>query len=197
MTYQQFKGLAKTHPTGVVLLEGRRVISAREARQATALATHLAEQFPHLLFRSGNALGSDHAFSEGIAAVDPARLQIVAPYPSHRKNARYTHAVYDSPESLTPGLKAEIAAKTIAASPHNSGLIRSLDKSGPLAAKAAYLLRDTMKVTGHSPDFPKPICALFYIHPDDPEAGGTGHTIRVCRQQNVPHAFQNSWHHWK
>lgn len=27
---------------------------------------------------------------------------------------------------------------------------------------------------------------LFYVDPDDPEAGGTGHTIRVCRLKDVP-----------
>jgi hypothetical protein len=31
----------------------------------------------------------------------------------------------------------------------------------------------------------------------DPAAGGTGHTIRVCVKEGVPHAFQDSWHHWE
>ena len=43
-----------------------------------------------------------------------------------------------------------------------------------------------MKVTGHSEQFPKPICGLFYVDLEDPMAGGTGHTIRVCRQERVP-----------
>lgn len=42
-----------------------------------------------------------------------------------------------------------------------------------------------MKVVGHSDEFPKPLCALFYVDPDDPMAGGTGHTIRVCRQEGA------------
>ncbi len=31
---------------------------------------------------------------------------------------------------------------------------------------------------------------------DDPMAGGTGHTIRVCAQEGVPSAFQDSWQNW-
>ena len=29
-----------------------------------------------------------------------------------------------------------------------------------------------------------------------PEAGGTGHTIRVCRNAGVPVIFQNHWVTW-
>ena len=38
--------------------------------------------------------------------------------------------------------------------------------------------------------------ALFYVDPADPEAGGTGHTIRVCGRQAVPVAFQEKWAPW-
>jgi hypothetical protein len=30
----------------------------------------------------------------------------------------------------------------------------------------------------------------------DTQAGGTGHTIRVCRQTGVPVVFQNVWTAW-
>jgi hypothetical protein len=53
-----------------------------------------------------------------------------------------------------------------------------------------------MKVIGHCDAFPKPICALFYVDLEDPLAGGTGHTIRVCQQEGVPYAFQDSWTLW-
>ena len=62
--------------------------------------------------------------------------------------------------------------------------------------RAAYLTRNTIKVFGHTEDFRRPVCALFYEDLADPEAGGTGHTIRVCRLQGVPVAFQDSWSHW-
>ena len=53
-----------------------------------------------------------------------------------------------------------------------------------------------MKVIGYSEEFGPPVCGLFYVDLSDPEAGGTGHTIRVCRQQGIPVAFQDSWMHW-
>jgi hypothetical protein len=196
MTFSEFTLLVTDHPDGVVLLEGRRAIPHDAAMQAQGLASSLALRFPRLRFRSGNAEGSDEAFSRGIAAVDPGRLQVVAPYASHRKSVRYADAIYDSPASLSRLQEDEIAFKTSAASPKNKGLISKRGRKGLLAAKAAYLIRDTMKVTGHSESFPKPICALFYVSMDDPLAGGTGHTIRVCQQEGVPFAFQDSWAAW-
>jgi len=115
---------------------------------------------------------------------------------SHRKSARYAHAVYDSPESLSSVQEDEVVYKTAAASPKNKGLIGKRDRKGALAAKAAYLIRDTMKVTGHSALFTKPACALFHVDLNDPFAGGTGHTIRVCQQEGVPFAFQDCWQQW-
>lgn len=90
----------------------------------------------------------------------------------------------------------EVAYKTITATPKNKGLIEKRSEKGRLAAKAAYLIRDTMKVVGHSGTFKKPLCALFYVNLDDPMEGGTGHTIRVCHQEEVPVAFQDSWAQW-
>jgi hypothetical protein len=196
MTFAEFTTLITAQPDGVVLLEGRRTLPASDAERATMLATRLAESFRELRFRSGNAPGSDQAFSEGIARVDASRLQVIAPYASHRKNARYAGATYDSPTTLSAVQEDELAYKTATASPHNKGLIAKRARPGALAAKAAYLLRDTLKVTGHSARFPKPLCALFFVDLGDPMAGGTGHTIRVCQQEGVPVAFQDSWHHW-
>lgn len=196
MTYCDFLSLVKHNPAGVVLLEGRRAIPNNDARHAREIAASLASRFPKLRFRSGNAEGSDEAFASGIAMVDPVRLQIIAPYAGHRKRVHYAAAIYDSPESLSSTQEDEIAYKTSTASPKNQGLISKRHHKGPLAAKAAYLLRDTMKVTGHSDIFPKPLCALFYVDMDDPYAGGTGHTIRVCEQEGVPFAFQDSWAGW-
>lgn len=196
MTFSEFSALLETQPDGVVLLEGRRTIPDCDARLAVELAGMLARRFPRARFRSGNADGSDQAFSEGVARVDASRLQIVAPYASHRKSARYPDAIYDSPETLSGVHADEIAYKTAAASPKNERLIARRDREGASGAKAAYLIRDTMKVTGHSEEFSKPVCALFYVDLNNPMEGGTGHTIRVCRQEGVPHAFQDSWRAW-
>lgn len=196
MTLAEFTTIVAASDEGVVLLEGRRSIPAKDAPRATAFARELALRFPDLRFRSGNAQGSDEAFSEGIVAIAPWRLQVVTPYAGHRKRNRYPDVVYDSPESLSVMHDDEVAVKTAKASPQNSGLIRKRDKNGLLGAKAAYLIRDTMKVTGHSEMFPKPVCALFYVDLNDPMAGGTGHTLRVCQQEGVPFAFQDSWQAW-
>ena len=196
MTFSDFQSIVADRPDGVVLLEGRRAIPAGDYARATALARFLATRFPGLRFRSGNAEGADQAFSEGIAGVDASRLQIVAPYATHRRNVRYAEALYDSPESMNHAQDAEVAYRTVRATPANTRLIEKRSEKGRLAAKAAYLIRDTMKVVGHSDAFPKPLCALFFVELADPMAGGTGHTIRVCRQEGVPFAFQDSWRHW-
>lgn len=196
MTLAEFTTIVQATPEAVVLLEGRRSIPNHDAALATHTASMLVKHFPALRFRSGNAKGSDQAFSEGVAQVAPWRLQVVAPYSAHRKSARYAEAIYDSPESLSSVQEGEVAYKTATASPQNKGLIGKRDKKGALAAKATYLIRDTMKITGHSEMFPKPACALFYVDLNDPLAGGTGHTIRVCQQEGVPFAFQDSWQQW-
>ncbi len=196
MTFSEFTALVERHPAGVILLEGRRTIAAGDAALATSAGKLLATRFPHLRFRSGNAEGTDEAFAEGVAGVDPTRLQIVAPYASHRKRVRYPAAHYDSPETMSLVQDEEVAYKTITASPQNKRLIEKRADNGRLAAKAAYLIRDTMKVTGHSAAFPKPICALFHIDPADPMDGGTGHTVRLCAQEGVPYVFQTAWHGW-
>lgn len=196
MTLEDFRALVARCPDGVVLLEGRRRISPRDAEAARALAANLAREFPHLRFRSGNAEGSDEAFSDGVAEIDPARLQVIAPYEGHRRKSRHGKATYDSPAALGSVQEKAMAAATVAASPRNEGLVRRRATAGRSAAKAAYLIRDTMKVLGHSREFPPPLCALFYVDLEDPDAGGTGHTLRVCRQNGVPHAFQDAWSTW-
>lgn len=196
MTYSEFSALSEAHPGGVVLLEGRRSIPPSDAIRATEFARNLATRFGSLRFRSGNAEGSDQAFADGVAAVDPARLQIVAPYASHRKSSRYADATYDSPESLSEVQEVQLVYRTSRASPKNRGLLEKRGRKGPLGAKTAYLIRDTMKVTGHSVAFPRPVCALFYVDLANPMDGGTGHTIRVCMQEGVPYAFQDAWLTW-
>jgi hypothetical protein len=209
MTFHEFKTLANKAPAGVLLLEGRRNIPPAWAHEARNVAKFLVTHFPGLRFRSGNATGTDLAFSEAIAELDASRLQIVLPYASHRKNARYATAQYTSPEALSPEQISEVAHKTISATPTNKGLVKlrmeQIGISGApastvgreaLAAKATYLLRDTMKVLGSSNDFQKPFCALFFVDLSDPMQGGTGHTIRVCQQAGLPYAFQDSWSLW-
>lgn len=195
MTLKEF-GTLVCGDAPVVLLEGRRAIAPGNVPGVRAFARSLAREFPRLRFRSGNAAGSDEAFSAGVADVDASRLQVVAPYASHRQKVRYADAVYASPQSLSSVQEAAVTEATVAATPRNANVVYKRTGSPRLAAKAAYLIRDTMKVTGYPPAFAPPVCGLFYVDPADPEAGGTGHTIRVCRQQNIPVVFQDAWMHW-
>ena len=196
MKFEDFEQLVKTCPDGVVLLEGRRAIPDAEAGKATDLAIRLAQEFPTLQFRSGNAKGSDEAFSKGILQVDPSRLQVVVPYAAHRKRERHPDSLCASPDSLTAEQENEIVKKSIEASPKNRGMLEKRAKSKALGAKAAYLIRDTMKVTGFSDQFQKPICGLFYVDSNDPYTGGTGHTVKVCDLEGVPSVFQKDWLTW-
>ena len=196
LTFETLAALITAVDNPVILLEGRRSIPADDYEQASAAARFLAAIFPKARFRSGNATGSDEAFSKGVAAIDPGRLQVVAPYRSHRNNARIEGATYQYPDALTLGQKEHMVAKTIFASPKYSALMGLSGKTGSLAAKADYLLRDTMKVVGFSEEFPKVTAALFYVDPCYPMSGGTGHTIRVCQKEGVPMVFQHEWAKW-
>ena len=197
MTFQEFSTLVERSPEGVVLLEGRRSIPARDATVAEGLARALALKFSKLRFRSGNATGSDEAFTGGVSMVDPSRLEIVAPYAAHRKSARHSGAIYTSPEILTPEQASDIESQSIQASPQNRRIIGMRGKKGPLGAKGDYLVRDTMKALGVPGQLAKPICALFFVNLADPMEGGTGHTIRVCQQEGVPVTYQDEWGAWK
>ncbi len=203
MNLQEFTDLISAASDPVILIEGRRNIAPDLAESARGLATFLAKRFPRLKFRSGNASGSDEAFAAGVLEVSPERLQIITPYASHRKKQRHPLALYDSPESLSAEALEEIKAMTIAATPANKGLMKCFGRGGRTGAQAACLIRDTMKVAGmvesarrgrHS--LLPPTAALFCIDPADPEAGGTGHTIRVCRNTDVPVVFQGQWATW-
>ncbi len=196
MNFHEFAKLISEEESPTILVEGRRTIPADAAATASRVAGHLAVRFPNLLFRSGNASGSDEAFAAGVLAVAPERLQIIAPYAGHRRKHRHPRAHYNSPESLSAEALEAIQTMTVAATPANKRLMKWYQRGGKLGSQAACLIRDTMKVAGVSGQLVKPVAALFFVDPADPEAGGTGHTIRVCRNAGVPVFFQNHWATW-
>jgi hypothetical protein len=203
MHFDDFAALVLNTSDPLILVEGRRSIPEPAARSARRVAALLARRFPSLRFRSGNATGADEAFAAGVIATAPERLEIIAPYASHRQRDRHPLVRYDSPESLDPATLAEIQALTIAATPANHGLMKCYGRGGRTGAQAACLIRDTMKVAGRVEParqgrhaLPPPVAALFWIDPAHPEAGGTGHTIRACRLKGIPVVFQNHWKSW-
>ena len=197
MTFKEFSTLISDSSDPVILIEGRRAISPEVAESARKVAAFLAGVFPLLKFRSGNANGADEAFTAGVLEVSPERLQVVAPYASHRKKQRHPLALYDSPESLSLESLEKIKTMSIAATPGNKGLVGCYQRGGKLGSQAACLIRDTMKIAGIPGRLGPPTAALFCIDPAHPEAGGTGHTIRVCRNAGVPVVFQDCWASWR
>jgi hypothetical protein len=197
MTFKEFSTLISNSSDPVILIEGRRAISPEVAESARKVAAFLAGVFPLLKFRSGNANGADEAFTAGVLEVSPERLQVVAPYASHRKKQRHPLALYDSPESLSPESLEKIKTMSIAATPGNKGLVGCYQRGGKLGSQAACLIRDTLKIAGIPGRLGPPTAALFCIDPAHPEAGGTGHTIRVCRNAGVPVVFQDCWASWR
>ena len=196
MNFDEFKSLLAGVPSPVILIEGVRAIPESDYPVARRFAIRMAQAFPAARFRSGNAPGSDQAFSEGIADIDAARLQVVLPYPNHRMSIRYPEAKYASPQELAEPALAAMLRKTGAVSAETARLLERREKTPSLKAKAQYLVRDTMKVTGFSDLFAKSHAALFYANLTDPFAGGTGHTIRVCIQEGVPYFLQDQWKQW-
>lgn len=61
--------------------------------------------------------------------------------------------------------------------------------------KAAYIIRDTIKVLGIKDMLPASI-AIFYDDLNKRVQGGTGHTMNVCQQNNIPFIDQETWFQW-
>lgn len=182
-------------PDSVVLLEGKRTVAVSDRPRLQALGQLLAQRTRHILFHSGNAPGADHWFSRGVARVDPRRLQVITPYAGHRqKDNRAGETIAldridlaDEPELIA---QSRLHAKT-------SGLIDPYlaGERNAVTIKAAYILRDTVKVMGTKTIKPAS-CALFYDDLQAPRRGGTGHTMAVCERNGVPFMDQRVWMSW-
>ena len=127
-------------------------------------------------------------------------MQYVVPSPKMGLKRRHAEAPVYSLSELPPEESEHLCDATIAASPQVERLASAACGRIPnraLAARGRYLLRDTLKVHG-SPtlNLAPAILALFYVDLTDPEAGGTGHTIRVCRQQGIAVVFQDAFLGW-
>ena len=179
----------------VVLLEGKREVLDSDKPSLVAIGKLLTEKTTHIIFRSGNAEGADSYFSEGVASVNPDRMELIIPYASHRKasNTYKSHALDEINMVMETNViyhsKQNNAAK---------GLVEQYVKGGNkrLAAKGAYLLRDTIKVTGTRSGIPPASFGIFYDDLRNPQSGGTGHTMKMCKQNYVPFVDQKTWRKW-
>ncbi len=195
--------LAKLNPllsstaNPVILLEGSRQLPS-EKRQALAdVGQCLAEAFPQAVFRSGNATGTDEAFAAGVASVLGAMLQLVLPTPGMGRSRRPASAICLALDELPLEKRHHLARESFAASPGNHRLFElylRCQSGNPAYAKAQYLVRDALKVFGSpSLQLAPATIALFYINNIGPTSGGTAHTIRLCKRQEVPFFTQRDW----
>lgn len=179
----------------VVLLEGKRKVSEGDAHRLVELGRLLTEKTRYIMFRSGNAPGADEYFSQGVSAVDPSRLQVIIPYDGHRKKhnlAGYTLSL----DQISMVAESEL----VYAAKHHSATSKLVDdfvegKKNKNTIKAAYILRDTAKVLGYG-DWKVADAGIFYDDLNNPETGGTGHTIGLCKKYHIPVFNQNTWFEW-
>ena len=198
MNYGELSRLLSDSDAPVVLLEGTRELSSSQAHHLKALAAHLARRFPHARFRTGNAKGSDEAFAAGVASVDATRLEFVLPYATHRSKQRPAESPATAIDDISSARVQEILNATLEASPQYERAVvnyRQRKIHPRQRATAQLILRDTLKVTG-TDEMPPPVAGIFYVHASDPDRGGTGHTMRVCRAQGVPVINQFHWLEW-
>ncbi|NUQ82497.1 MAG: hypothetical protein HUU10_12865 [Bacteroidetes bacterium] len=179
----------------VILLEGKRKVIDADKEKLTALGKLLASSTIDMVFRSGNAEGSDQLFSDGVTAVDNRRLQVITPYSGHR---RKTNRAFETISLDTINIAAE--SDVVYQSKQHKKTGNLIDKfvageKNPYTIKAAYIIRDTIKAIG-TVDIRQASFGIFYDDLTNPMAGGTGHTMTVCEQNNIPLIDQKTWFRW-
>ncbi len=197
MNQDAFHDIVSGNKRPVILLEGTRSLPAENHPRLVRFGSWVAALYPHAVFRTGNADGSDSAFARGVASVDPSRLEFVLPYRGHRKHSMAREAYQFSLDTLSTVEEERASYATAEASPKYDSMLKRRHEVARLKFTSAYLLRDTLKVTGVEGTRLTPATVgIFYVNPSDPMKGGTGHTIRVCQRHGVPVAFQDQWLAW-
>ncbi|MFZ4595935.1 MAG: hypothetical protein ACOYOF_16875, partial [Verrucomicrobiaceae bacterium] len=77
MFFTQLQTLLAHTNAPVILLEGTRSLPSTSRQAVVAMGQRLATAFPHAVFRSGNATGTDDAFAAGVALVPESKLDLV------------------------------------------------------------------------------------------------------------------------
>lgn len=197
MNFNEFKNLMCSIDEPVVLLEGSRGVKDEHSEKLVEFAARLARIFPTAVFRSGDAIGSDSAFAEGVNQINAAQLQLVLP--NDRKAKTQNQETRVSLEQLPPREKSKLIELTKRATPINKSLIEFYEKGldGRARYQAQYLIRDTLKVVGSKKfKLRSATIGCFYLNSTKATGGGTGHTIRVCEKLNVPTVTQGDWFQW-
>ncbi len=179
----------------IVLLEGKRNVLPEDQEKLYALGKLLAEKTSNMIFRSGNASGSDQFFSDGVASVDKLRLQVITPYSGHRSRYNRANETFNL-DTIDIANEPNVIYHTKSNKKIKNLVDRYVEgKRDRFTQKAAYLIRDTIKVVGTSEIKPATF-GIFYDDIENPETGGTGHTMKVCRENNIPLINQSVWFNW-
>ena len=146
-------------------------------------------------FRSGNAAGADQYFSEGVALVNKARLHVLTPYTDHQKKTNLAYETF-ALDQINMASEADV----IYQSKNNKKTKGLIDQyiAGDVnknTIKAAYIIRDTVKVIGTSTIKPANF-GIFYDDLNAPQTGGTGHTMNICKLNHIPLIDQRTWFNW-
>jgi len=195
ITFSDFL-LSNDQPGSIILLEGKRKVLPEDERFLVALGEKLCREMKHARFRSGNAPGSDELFAQGVSKIDASRMEVILPFSGHRSRSNQGYAVYALDE-INLAAEPEVTYQT-KINKRNSKFIDDFvgGENNRITIKAAYLLRDTVKVTGTKSGIPKATFAIFYDDLQNPLQGGTGHTIKVCMNNGVPFINQSVWKLW-
>ena len=194
MTLTEFIHL-HDHDKAVILLEGKRKVAEEDQEKLFELGKLLTSETEKMIFRSGNAAGSDQFFSDGVAEVDHKRLEVITPYDNHRKK---TNKAYETVSMDNIDLASE--PELLYQSKSNKKMEKLIDQyvsgdRGRFAIKAAYIIRDTVKAIG-TETIPPATFGIFYDDLSNPMSGGTGHTMQICNQNGIPIIDQNIWMKW-
>ena len=182
-------------PGSIILLEGKRNVIDADQPKLLALGKLLASTMKHATFRSGKANGSDLYFSQGVASIDALRLEAVITFDGHRTKSNVAGRTLSLDEvdlSLYPDI-----VKFSALNKKTAGLLTRFmaGERNRFTSKVTFIIRDTIKVVGV--DGHPPIrFGIFYDDLSAPKSGGTGHTMEVCKQCQVPYADQKVWMDW-
>lgn len=199
-TFSELKTYMESLEHPVLLLEGIRALPDAKRPVVREMGRWLAASLPGVVFRTGNAEGSDEAFAEGVASVDASRLQYVLPNPRMGQKRLDVRGKSVSLSDVSGTLRDRLGAYTVEASPKSKGLVDSFlgsHEGTRLSAQASYLVRDTLKVLGAPEAGLSPADAgLFFANALDHFAGGTGHTIRACLLAHIPVILQKTWLRW-
>lgn len=180
----------------IVLLEGKREVIQADEKSLVAIGRLLTAKTTHIIFRSGNAKGADWFFSQGVNSVNPSRLQVITPYTGHRADENLARETI-SLENIDL-VKEQDVLYVSKKNNKAKGLVEQyiLGENKRLAAQGALLLRDTIKVTGTRSGVAPATFGIFYDDLSKPESGGTGHTMKMCKEKMVSYVNQKVWQKW-